>query len=293
MKKYITIVVFLAIGITMASVGFVSAGHDPVNPDETYIHVIGSITTHDNGQICIEDMGENLNKITVTQATVRNTTFYHYRTGNDVRIHVPELYSDKIVVYSNGENSLVNSLTGVCTTLDVTDTLVVAEYYLTLSLEMPQGVEIVSGPNVADNPPAPGSGGASLSATSDSLGLSQTTTTDGQSPDDKLVNFDRADKIVDNSSENTTDNETINEPVDESVDDTVDEPVEDTEEEVDDVAGSVHKTVESVQSVVETVLGGDSVSVTETSNDDTVLGSVGMPVGLFGLVVVYMRRDPG
>lgn len=292
MKTYIAIVVVLGIGITVAAAGFVSAGHEPVEPDQTYIHVIGSITTHDNGQICIEDMGENLNKITVTQATVRNTTFYHYRQGDkDVRIHVPELHSDEIVVYSNGENSLVNTLTGMCTTVDVTDSLVLAEYYLTISLNMPQGVEIVSGPHVADNPPAPGSGDASLSTTGDTLDLTSTTTTDEQPSDSKLDDFD-VDEIVGDSSKNSTDNMVSNESVNELVNESVADQVDDTEERANDAVGSVRETVGSVQDVIETVLNGDSVTDINTLEDDTVIGSVGVPVGVIGLVVVYIRQEP-
>lgn len=258
--RYIALVALVVVGTAMASIGLVSAGHQPTNPDDVYIHEVNMTEMGSDAQICIEDMGENLNKVRLEGLTIHtNTTFYHDGDSGKVLIHVPRLRvpsPHKIVLFSNGENPTIENaddegggenclLPGQGTM----NRLVIGEYNINVGqIITPQGVTILTGPEAFDTAPEPGSGSATLSS-----GTGPVTGTDDPSPTDtEPVEGPQVSSTQSDPTDDTT--QVTDDPVDDSVENTT-----------DDANSVVEQVQRAVQDAIDSVAG--DTAATDATND--------------------------
>lgn len=305
--KYLTLVALVVVATAMTGAGLVSAGHDPVNPDDAYIHEIqGSIQQGQGAQICIEDMGEDLNKITVEGRTTHtDTTIYHDGADGDVVLEIPELTTPpghKIVVYSNGENEFINSLQGQCTQggENVQGPLILGTYYLvTGQIELTRGVTIETGPNRADDAPAPGSGnpsvglGAGVPSDDTTLGANEPNPDDTDAPDvghtQPLYGSPENLADDDSDSEGTVDDTTEDA---ETVVEQVQRAVEDAIANLEDDGSSTDVSTNTSTNTTNTTNTSDaSADATGTDGGNVGAGAVGLTgfLGLLGVLFALIR----
>lgn len=251
--KHIAILLTVVVATTGAGIGIVSAAHEPADPENVYIHKVEAVVQGPDAQICIYEMGPDVNKVVIEgETTHTNTTFFHNGEDGDVRIHVPRLNvpeGHKIVLFSNGENPTIDNAAtsaGTCTApgTDVTSTLVIGEYNINVgTITLTEGVEVVAGPNVSDGAPAPGSGGASLGLGADSS--SSTSPLRPNGTDDVLdpdasdrpgPDLDEPDQVTNDTTENVSD----------TVEDAVDEPTDEADTIVEHVQETVDEAVDSI-----------------------------------------------
>lgn len=310
--KHIALLLAVVVGTTAAGIGIVSAAHEPTDPDEIYIHKVEAVVQGPNAQICITEMGENLNRVLIEgETTHTNTTFFHDDGDEDVRIHVPELNvppGHNIVLFSNGENPTIDSAaspSGTCTApgVDVTQTLAIGEYNINVgSITLTEGVDIKTGPNVSDSAPAPGSGGGgfglSTGSSSDepALGPSPNGTDDVVDPnvsERPQPDVDGTENVTNNTTRfvnNTTKsvNDTINETTDESK--TIVEHVQDTvDDTLDSIFGDETGTPDATDEIAEPPEKNGNDTLTGASGVTGAFGLTGA-VGLLGILFGFIRH---
>lgn len=306
--KYLTLVALVVVATAMTGAGLVSAGHDPTNPDDVYIHEIqGSIQQGQGAQICVRDMGADLNRITVEGETTHTDSFIHHDGADgDVVLDIPELTTPpghKIVVYTNGENPFIDNLASdpeTCTQGgdNVQGPLVLGVYYLvTGQIELTRGVDITTGPNEADDAPAPGSGnpsigaGAGVPSDETTLGANEPTPDDTDAPDVGQT------QPLYGSPENLADGDS------DSPEGTVDDTTEDAETVVEQVQRAVADAIASLADDGSST--DDATNTTDTTNTSDAsadapgtdggnvgAGAIGL-TGFFGLlgVLFALIRD--
>lgn len=299
--KHIAILLAVVVGTGVAGIGLVSAGHDPTDDQSNvYIHVVNEIHQGPDAQICVEDMEGNVNKIIVEGETTHlDTTIYHEGEDGDMVLQIPELNTPaghKIVVFTNEQNGAIESLQGTCTPpgVDVTERVVLGAYYLaTGHIELTQGVEVTTGPNVADDAPAPGSGSfsgiSSVSSDEDSTVPDTNGTDDVLDPDRDTAPGDVTTDPIANETNGTVDyirNET-------------DGQIDETEDEVTTIVEHLQRTVdETVNSVLGSESDGSDGSDAPTDAADTADGgpltgaAFGLTgfLGLVGLLFGFIRH---
>lgn len=301
--RYIALVALVVLGTAMAGAGLVSAGHQPTDPDDVYIHVVNMTEMGPEARICIEDQGENLNRVRLEGLTIHTgTTFYHDGPSGKVLIDVPKLRvpsPHKIVLFSNGENPTIENaddegggenclLPGQGTS----NQLVIGEYNINVGqIITPQGATILTGPEAFDTAPEPGSGGASLStetgpvSSTDDPGPTDTEPVDGpqvsssqSDPTDDTTQV--TDEPADDSVENTTDDAN-------SVVEQVQRAVQDA---IDSVAGDTASTdaTNDTSTTTSTNTSGTADASTDASGTDggTVGAGVAGVTGILGLLGV-------
>lgn len=259
------VLVVAVFAVASVAVATVPAGAQSEG-EETYVHRVDSIDMAPNAQICAESLGPNVNKVTVGKSTHFNTTIYHHNTNRDIRINIPKfntLYGQQIVLFTDGSNPVVEALaeSDDCTPpgQDVTCTIVLNEYRISLSMETPKGIEVSAGPDAASSPPA-ASQNPSAAESAGCLGPASGNESGPTEPlpdnpaDDTLEN---ATDPVDDTLENATSpvNDTVGNVTDE-VDDTTNPVTELVEETVETVQETVEETVDTVRNLV----GGNNTS---------------------------------
>lgn len=297
--KHIAILLAVVVGTGVAGIGLVTAGHQPTDdPSDVYIHEVEQIFQGPDAQICVEDMDGPVNKITVEGDTTHlTTTIYHDGPDGDVVLDIPELNTPdghKIVVFDNEQNGAIESLEGSCTPpgTDVTDRVVLGTYYLaTGHIQLTEGVNVTTGPDIADDAPEPGSGSLG--------GLPSVGSSDSE--DSTVPDTNETDDVVDPNVSETPDpdleetdyitNKT-NGTVDETIDDTTDEAntmVEHIQQAVDDAVDSVF----GADSDAGTGPAGATDGTTDAAetNGSTLNGAFGLTgaLGLLGLLFGFIR----
>ncbi len=203
--------------ITSGSLVFVTTAQespDGVDDRETFTVRTGGIYPHlsDGGQICADKIESDVNKVTVTDSTLRDVDIYLGEEGS-VESHISfpsgEVDGD-LVLYTNGENPLVNTLAtlGICLPPGTPNPLptTLEAYWLGVDNLQTEGIEITSGGE------APSVGGPELSDV-----LEETNTS-------------REDLGINNSTEtnNTTDATPTNDTINGTTNDTTATPTNDT-----------------------------------------------------------------
>lgn len=130
-----------------------AAAPDGIDDGETFTVRTGGIYPHlsGGGQICAEKTDSGANKVTVTNSTLKDVDIYVGKEGG-VKGHISfpsgEVNGD-LVLYTNGENPLVNTLAllGVClppgTPNPIPTTL--EAYWLGVSNLQPNNIKVTSG----------------------------------------------------------------------------------------------------------------------------------------------------
>lgn len=166
---------------------------DGVDDRETFTVRTGGIYPDllAGGQICAEKIESDVNKVTVTNSTLKDVDIYLGEEGNvESHISFPSgEVNGKLVLYTNGENPLVNTLAtlGICLPPGMPNPLptTLKAYWLGVDNLQPEDIQITSG---GDAPSVSGPGLSEL--------LTETNTS-------------RADLGINNSSD--TNNSTVNE----------------------------------------------------------------------------------
>jgi hypothetical protein len=252
MRNNLTIVVALVVVISFVLAGAIAttATHDEDFGGETYTHWVDVI---EHEQLCVYEESEDVNRVEISNTRHFGTVFAHRGEGSEeTTTRLPELRTDNIILWSNGDNALVDELAspgGTCITQDVRCTLILHEYQIETGpeLDLPQGITVE--PDAPDTMPEP---------TDDAQG--------------KAVECGLA--VLDEDGGNGSD-------VPEDVDETTDEVVNAT----DDVTGGVENVtgventsdeVEDITGGVENVTGDDGDSAVDRVRDavDTIVDTV-------------------
>lgn len=273
--KYIAILVAVVVGAGVAGIGLVSAGHQPTDdPSDVYIHDVSEIHQGPNAQICVEDMAGPVNKVTVEGDTTHvDTTIYHDGEDGDVVLEIPELNTPdghKIVVFANEQNGAIESLQGTCTPpgVDVTERVILGTYYLaTGHIELTKGVNVTTGPNIADDAPAPGSGSFS--------GISGASS---EQEADPVPDTNETDDVIEpNVTDNSTPDLGETDYVTNETNGTVEERLNETKGEANTIVEHVQKTVDDA---VKDLFGDDSPA--HATNNSTAGAATGENTGSAG-----------
>lgn len=142
----------------------VAAAPDGVEDRATFTVRTGGIYPHsaEGGQICAEKTAPDVNKVTVTNATLKDVDIYLSRNDRlETHISFPSgEVNGALVLYTNGENALVNTLAtlGTCLPPGTPNPLptTLEAYWLGVANLQPSNLELTSGGN------APEPGGPSL-----------------------------------------------------------------------------------------------------------------------------------
>lgn len=139
-----------------------AAAPDGIDDEATFTVRTGGIFPHatDGGQICAEKIDGGVNKVTVTDSKLKDVDIYLGKEGG-VKAHVSFPSGEvngALVLYTNGENLLVNtlSLLGVCLPPGVPNPMptTLEAYWLGVDNLETQGTRVTSGgdPPEADGP---------------------------------------------------------------------------------------------------------------------------------------------
>lgn len=117
-----------------------------------------SIDLHqsEGGTICAKKMAPDVNEVTITHATMNGVEMWLGNEEEPKKVTTPTAEVDEIVLYTNGENQLVNLLatTGACIPLDQPQQTVLEVYYQEAgTLQMDQFQFVTGG---TSPPPEPG-----------------------------------------------------------------------------------------------------------------------------------------
>ncbi|MFB6163742.1 MAG: hypothetical protein ABEJ31_01140 [Haloarculaceae archaeon] len=148
---------------------------------DTFTVATDQILLGDGGEICAEKVGPYRNKLTIHNAELKGITMYlaASSSGVDKRISIPSAnLTGDLVLYTNGENDLVNVLATAhtCVSLDQTNQTVVQVYSMNYDALDSTGMTMAAGKHVADDVPSPG--GLSLP----SMGDGSNDSSDGSGP---------------------------------------------------------------------------------------------------------------
>lgn len=132
----------------------------PVEEDGTFTVKTDRIDVHqeEGGRICADKKEEDVNKVTIYESTLKNTTLYHNQDDTDIIVNLESADVDKFVVWTNGENQMVNALalTSGCSPLDQNMSSTVEAYRVESKTLVGQEQTLRAGAGIADNPPEPG-----------------------------------------------------------------------------------------------------------------------------------------
>lgn len=236
--------------ITSGSLVFVTTAQespDGVDDRETFTVRTGGIYPHlsDGGQICADKIESDVNKVTVTDSTLRDVDIYLGEEGS-VESHVSfpsgEVDGD-LVLYTNGENPLVNTLAtlGICLPPGTPNPLptTLEAYWLGVDNLQTEGIEITSGGE------APSVGGPELSDV-----LEETNTS-------------REDLGINNSTE--TNNTTDATPTNDTINDTTATPTNDTT--ANDTTATATPTAAPTNDTTNQTLTNSTTNATTPAND--------------------------
>ena len=255
--------------VAQSTPGPSAPGSEP--PEETADGATFTVSTQsidlhqsEGGTICAQKLAPDVNEVTITHATMNGVELYLGNEEEPKKVSSPTAKVDEIVLYTNGENQLVNLLatTGACIPLDQPQQTVLEVYYQEAGqLQMDQFQFETGG---TSPPPEPGGFTVPESLLNDSSstdgpvsnateGLNATTDAVGDATD----TVQRVTDAVDGSTP-TGAVDRVNETT---------ENVTETVEGVQNPTGTVNDTLETVNGTTGTVT--DTVGDTTGTVDDT------------------------
>jgi hypothetical protein len=190
--------------------GTVSAAPDGIKDRATFTVRTGAIYPHlaEGGQICAEKIKPGVNRVIVTDATLKDVDIYLGDEG-EVQAHISFPTGEvngQLVLYTNGENLLVNTLAtlGICLPPGIPNPIptTLEAYYLGVQNLETKNLDLSSGGN-APEPSGP-SFPQLLNATDTSreeLGLNNSTTS---------TNTTNSTNVINGTSNNSTVEEIVN-----------------------------------------------------------------------------------
>lgn len=265
MRRTLAVALALAVVVgSLAGATRVGTGAAPPEIDdrETFTIHTESIQMQQGGQICAESLQDDVNKVTIRNANLRGTTMYYNGQSVDKVISLPSSDLDgELVLYTNGENSLVNTLAqlGMCIPVDQPLPVTLEVYYLSAESLNVDNMEIAVGHGIADNPPEPG--GLALSEFLGNVSLSQA---DNGGPGNETGGNASSGNASDGGSGPT---DTVNETTD-TVNETAD-TVNETTDTVDDTTDSVNETADGATDTVNDTVDNTTDAANETTDDPT------------------------
>lgn len=152
---YRTTALAVVLSVLLLTVGATTAAADHqerFGGNDTFTLEIGHIGGE--GETCLYDEGDHVNRVEVSNSLFLNTSIYH--TGDSpMQINIPSNWIE-VVLWSNGSNDEVDDLAtpaGTCVPNDI-DQVVLKVYLLHANLENAEDVEVLTGADVGDPPPA-------------------------------------------------------------------------------------------------------------------------------------------
>lgn len=191
-------------GVVLLNGGIATAAPDEIEDRETFTVSTGAIYPHllEGGQICAEKIKPNVNRVVITDATLKDVDIYVGDDGS-VKTHISFPTGEvngELILYTNGENFLVNTLAtlGICLPPGVPNPFptTLEAYYLGAENLNAKNLELSSGGNV------PEPSGPSLSKVLNATNTSR-----------EEIGLNKSANITNIMSNSTTSNETIVTPV--------------------------------------------------------------------------------
>lgn len=275
--RNLTIVAALVVvvGFALAGAAVSTADHDErFAGGDTYTHQVETIEVPPDGQLCVYDEGEHVNRLELENNRHHDTTIIG---GQDEKstAYLPVLESENILLWTNGDNALVDELAtpgGTCVTdVVIRCTIVLHVFHLQTSPELvlDEGLSIEAG--APDTIPDP-TDDAISKAEECGLGLlggdggggNVTDTVDDVTDVENVT--DNVDDGVGNVTDidNVTDADEATEELENITDDVADIPDDDS----DGLVDRVRDTVDSVVDTVTSVITGDESNETNDSETD-------------------------
>jgi hypothetical protein len=193
--------------------GTISAAPDGIKDRATFTVRTGAIYPHaaEGGQICAEKIKPDVNRVIVTNATIKKVDIYLGDEG-EVQAHISFPTGEvngQLVLYTNGENLLVNTLAtlGICLPPGVPNPLptTLEAYYLGDQNLETTGLDLSSGGNVPE--PSGPSFSQLLNTTNTSreeLGLNNSTTSTNTTNSTNVINGTSNNSTVEENANKTT-----------------------------------------------------------------------------------------
>lgn len=280
--KNLTIVAALVVvvGLALAGAAVSTADHDEqFAGGDTYTHQVETIVVPPDGQLCVYDEGEHVNRLEFQNNRHHNTTIIG---GQDAKstAYLPVLESENILLWSNGDNALVDELAsqgGTCVTdVVIRCTIVLHVYHLQTSPELvlDEGLSIEA--DTPDTIPEPtddatgkaeecglglleGDGGGGGNVTDNVEGVTDGVDNVTDDVDDQVGNVTGIENVTD-ADEATEELENITGDVEDIAGD------DDSDGPVDRVRNAVDTVVDTVTSVI---TGDDETNDNETNDSET------------------------
>jgi hypothetical protein len=152
--------------IVLQNDGIATAAPDEIRDRATFTVRTGAIYPHlsEGGQICAQKIEPNVNRVVVSDATLKDVDIYVGDEGSvETHVSFPEgEVNGELVLYTNGENLLVNTLAtlGLCLPPGIPNPIptTLEAYYLGVENLNTRNLELSSGGNVPEpsGPSLPG-----------------------------------------------------------------------------------------------------------------------------------------
>jgi hypothetical protein len=145
-------------GIVLLNGGIATAAPDEIDDQETFTVRTGAIYPHlfEGGQICAQKIKPNVNRVVITNATLKDVDIYLGDDGTpQAHLSFPTgEVNGELILYTNGENLLVNTLAtlGICLPPGIPNPLptTLEAYYLGVENLHPKNLKVTSGGTVPE-----------------------------------------------------------------------------------------------------------------------------------------------
>ncbi|MFB6172615.1 MAG: PKD domain-containing protein [Haloarculaceae archaeon] len=125
------VAVLVVVSSPVAVTGVTATAPKETDDGATYTISTQSIDLHPGGTICAKKVAPDVNRVTVTDATMRGVDLYLGDGDRPKHVSAPSADVDQIVLYTNGNNTLVDLLAvaGACVPTDQPQQTVLQVYY--------------------------------------------------------------------------------------------------------------------------------------------------------------------
>ncbi|WP_254823262.1 hypothetical protein [Haloglomus halophilum] len=128
-----------------------------VTDGEVFTVRTGSIVLEPGGSICASELASERNRVTIENAVLKEVSLWH-EGELPMRLAIPRGETDETMLYTNGENDLVDALAELDACLHLSQPLPVTleAYYMESDVLNARGMELVTGSDEVGSVPDPG-----------------------------------------------------------------------------------------------------------------------------------------